>query len=75
VQIILFFSSPSNFVALRFVSLKQFAATSVLLILLLLHRTFIKGKVKSGILMDFIVFLSGLFKTGDFFGWIQLHQH
>jgi len=36
---------------------------------------FSKKKVKSWILMDFIVFLSGFFKTCDFFGWVLLHQN
>jgi len=36
------------------------------LIYFLLHSTFFKGKVKSGILVGFIDFLVGFFKTGDF---------
>jgi len=36
------------------------------LIYFLLHSTFFKGNVKSGILVGFIDFLVGFFKTGDF---------
>jgi len=51
-MILLFFESPSNFVAACFFSLRKLTVncTSVLLILLLLHSTFFKGKQKSGIL-------------------------
>jgi len=41
----------------------------------LLHSTFFKGKVKSGIFSGFYVFLRGIKKTRVFFGWVQLHQH
>ena len=71
---LLFFSSLSNFVAVRFVSLKKCTAnrTSVLLTLLLLHSTFFKGEV---VWNFWCFFLSGLFeKKRAFFGWIQLHR-
>ena len=74
------FSNPSNFVAVRFVSLKKCTSncTSVLLILLFTSRYIFQRKSKvCGILVGFIDFFKWAFqkKTGGFFVWVQSHQH
>ena len=57
------FSSPSNFVAVRFVSLKnnlQLTVQVCCLLYFLLHGRLFKGKAKSGIYCFFKCFFGGL---------------